>query len=142
MLLIAYLLWGLMCLNFLYLVYGYPQILANFIIKTFNLGGIHLYNDIIKVVLTFTGIITAFILYGLHKAALDPVQKTLISELAPADFRASALGGFQMVIGLCALPSSLVAGILWDKIGLQTPLLVSLTLTLTALTMLTFIKDS
>lgn len=141
-LLISYLLWGLMCLNFLYLIYGYPQILANFIIKTFNLGGIHLYSDIIKVMLTFTGIVTAFILYGLHKAALDPVQKTLVSELAPADFRASALGGYQMVVGLCALPSSLVAGILWDKIGLEAPLLLSLALTLIALTMLNFIKES
>ena len=56
-----------------------------------------------------------FVFYGIHKAALDPVQKTIAAELAPQPYRASVLGGFQMVIGFCALPASLVAGLLWDN---------------------------
>lgn len=87
------------------------------------------------------GIVIAFVLYGLHKAALEPVQKTLVAELAPVEYRASALGGFQMVIGLCALPASWAAGLLWDKTGMFTPLFVSLGLTAISTFMLIFVKE-
>lgn len=86
-------------------------------------------------------LIAAFVLYGLHKGALEPAQKTLVSELAPINFRASILGGYQMVIGLCALPASLVAGLLWDKIGIYAPFYFSLGLTLIAILMVLFIKE-
>jgi MFS family permease len=86
-------------------------------------------------------IILAFVFYGLHKGALEPVQKTLVAELAPADYRASSLGGFQMVTGLCALPASLVAGILWEKAGIFVPFYFSLCLTILSICMLLFIKE-
>ena len=86
-------------------------------------------------------IFLAFFLYGLHKAALEPVQKTFVAELAPAQYRASALGGFQMMTGLCALPASLAAGLLWDKIGMFMPLFLSLGLTTAATVMLIFVKE-
>jgi MFS family permease len=81
-----------------------------------------------------------FVLYGAHKGALDPVQKTFVSELAPCDFRASCLGGFQMVIGLFALPASLLAGLLWETAGAFAPFAFSFVLTLIASIMLFFIK--
>jgi MFS family permease len=86
-------------------------------------------------------ILLAFFLYGLHKAALEPVQKTFVAELAPAEYRASSLGGFQMVTGLCALPASLTAGLLWDKTGMFTPLFLSLGLTTASIVMLIFVKE-
>jgi MFS family permease len=82
-----------------------------------------------------------FVLYGAHKAALDPVQKTLICELAPLPFRASCLGGFQMIVGLCALPASLVAGWLWDHVGLFATFYFSLGLTAIAALLLVFVKE-
>jgi len=82
-----------------------------------------------------------FVLYGAHKAALDPVQKTLVCELSPLSFRASCLGGFQMVIGLCALPASLLAGWLWEHAGLFAPFYLSLGLTAVASLLLLFIKE-
>ncbi|OHB77942.1 MAG: hypothetical protein A2Z25_12130 [Planctomycetes bacterium RBG_16_55_9] len=86
-------------------------------------------------------IFLAFVLYGLHKAALEPVQRTFVAELAPVQYRASALGGFQMATGLCALPASLAAGLLWDKIGMLTPLFLSLGLTTASTVMLIFVKE-
>ena len=86
-------------------------------------------------------IFLAFVLYGLHKAALEPVQKTFVAELAPEHYRASSLGGFQMTTGLCSLPASLAAGILWEKTGMFTPLLLSLGLTIISTTMLMFVKE-
>ncbi len=82
-----------------------------------------------------------FVLYGVHKAALDPVQKAIVAELAPKPFRASVLGGFQMVIGLCAFPASLMAGFLWDKAGKQVPFYLSLGLTGVAALLLSFVKE-
>ncbi|HOW86204.1 MAG TPA: MFS transporter [Candidatus Aminicenantes bacterium] len=84
---------------------------------------------------------TMFVLYGLHKAALDPVQKTIAAELAPDAYRASVLGGFQMVIGVCAFPASMAAGFLWDKAGRRAPFLLSMGLTAIAALLLVFVKD-
>ena len=88
------------------------------------------------------GIAVTFILYGMHKGALEPVQKAFVSELAPAEYRASALGGFQMVIGLCALPASLVAGLLWDRIGILVPFYLSLSLTAAAILLLMLVREN
>jgi len=83
-----------------------------------------------------------FVLYGVHKAALDPVQKTIAAELAPDAYRASVLGGFQMVIGVCAFPASMAAGLLWDRMGRQAPFLLSLGLTAAAAFLLVFVKGT
>jgi len=86
------------------------------------------------------GIILLFVLYGLHRGAIEPVQKTFVSELSPVEHRASLLGAFQMTVGLCALPASLIAGLLWDTYGKQAPFYFSLGLTsLTGILML-FLK--
>ncbi|KPJ55794.1 MAG: hypothetical protein AMJ42_06200 [Deltaproteobacteria bacterium DG_8] len=107
---VSYLLWGLVCLSFLFIQ-------------------------------SYWGIILSFVLYGLHRGALEPVQKTFVSELAPTHYRASVLGGFQMVVGLCALPASLIAGILWDKISMFIPFYFSLGLTIVSIIMLLFVKE-
>ncbi len=82
----------------------------------------------------------AFVLYGAHKGALDPVQKTFVCELAPLEFRASCLGGFQMALGLCAFPASFLAGVLWEIFGRQAPFYLSLLLTVISGIMLIFVK--
>jgi len=83
-----------------------------------------------------------FILYGAHRGALEPVQKTFVSELAPQEFRASCLGGFQMVIGLCTFPASFVAGVLWEGVGMLAPFYLSLILTVLSGILLLFVKKS
>ena len=90
---------------------------------------------------TLPAVASLFVLFGVHKAALEPVQKTIVAELAPQPFRASVLGGFQMVIGLAAFPASLLAGFLWDKAGRQVPFYVSLGLTAVAAFLLLFVKE-
>ncbi len=90
----------------------------------------------------FFVIIAAFILYGLHLGAIEPVQKAMVSELAPAHLRASTLGTFQMIVGLVALPSSVIAGLLWGAAGMLSPFYFSAALTLIALVMLFFLKEN
>jgi MFS family permease len=91
---------------------------------------------------SFVAVILIFVLYGMHKGALEPVQKAFVSELSPVNHRASSLGAYQMVIGLFALPSSLAAGVLWDTYGMFVPLYLSLGLTVVSLAMLAFVKEN
>jgi len=107
---LSYVLWGLVCLSFVF-------------------------------VESFVAIILTFVLYGMHRGALEPVQKSFVSELAPAEYRASGLGVFQLFTGLCALPSSVVAGVLWDQINFFAPFMFSLALTLVSVAMLPFVKE-
>jgi len=90
----------------------------------------------------FAAIIVAFVLYGAHKGALEPVQRAFVSELAPSDFRSSGLGAYQMVVGLCALPASLIAGFLWDAVGAWAIFAFALALTLVAVAMLQFVREA
>jgi hypothetical protein len=45
------------------------------------------------------------------------------------------------VIGLCALPASVVAGFLWDQFGMHAPFILSLVLTAISAGMLFFVKE-
>jgi hypothetical protein len=60
--------------------------------------------------------------------------------LVPQEIRASALGGYQMIVGLFSLPASFLAGILWDKIGIFAPFSFSLFLTIISLVLLFNLK--
>ncbi len=90
---------------------------------------------------SFWMIFLAFIIYGIHNAAYEGNLKTIVAEFAPASLRTSVIGSFQMLIGLIALPASLIAGILWDGIGLKAPFVLSLSLTLIALIFLFFVRE-
>lgn len=110
-LLVSYLLWGLVCLSFIF-------------------------------ARSYWGVVVSFVIYGMHKGALEPVQRSFVAELVPDTYRASFLGGFQMVTGLCALPASFAAGMLWERIGMFMPFYLSLGLTAAALIMLLFVGYS
>lgn len=90
---------------------------------------------------SFWMIFLAFIVYGIHSAAYEGNIKTIVAEFAPSEIRSSIIGSFQMLVGLTALPASLIAGILWDGIGLRAPFVLSLSLTLIALFLLFFIRE-
>ncbi len=86
-------------------------------------------------------IILLFVLYGLYRAAMEPVQKTLLSELSPTRYRASTMGAFQMITGLISLPAGIIAGLLWESIGSWAPFTLSLFLSMVSLTLLVFVKE-
>ena len=86
-------------------------------------------------------IASLFVLYGFYKAALEPSQRSFVSELAPPEFKASVLGFFKMIMGIIAFPASLIAGILWMAFGPVAPFYFSLTLTLAALVLIFFVRE-
>lgn len=65
-----------------------------------------------------------FALYGGYMAMTDGVGKALISDFAPADSRATALGFYYSALGGMALLASLLAGQLWDRVGSSAPFLL------------------
>jgi MFS family permease len=59
--------------------------------------------------------IVLFALYGVVFAAVDGTERALVSDLAGAESRATALGTYSTITGLAALPAGIIAGFLWDK---------------------------
>ena len=62
-------------------------------------------------------VVLLFALYGTAYAMIDANQRAYVSDLSSSTLRATALGTFHTTIGLLALPSSLIAGYLWEKIS-------------------------
>lgn len=62
-------------------------------------------------------VIVLFAVLGVYIGIFDGSQKAYISEIANPSLKATALGTVATITGLITLPSSLVAGILWDKFG-------------------------
>jgi MFS family permease len=58
-----------------------------------------------------------YALYGLYYAAVEGTAKAFIADLIPAEQRGTAYGYYNALIGLVALPASLLAGILWQGVG-------------------------
>jgi MFS family permease len=58
-----------------------------------------------------------FVLYGLFQGIFRAVGKTLASGFVPDRLRASGVGWYSTTIGLLGLVSSIVAGLLWDRVG-------------------------
>ena len=57
--------------------------------------------------------------YGLYVACTEGVEKALVADLAPKEHRATVLGLHATVVGIGLLPASLVAGVLWTRLGPQ-----------------------
>ncbi len=62
-----------------------------------------------------------FALYGLYMAFTEGVEKALVSDIAPPDLRATAIGLHATLIGIGLLPASLLAGLLWRYFGPAAP---------------------
>ncbi len=58
--------------------------------------------------------IALFALYGIVHAIIDGNHRAMVSDLAPPETKATALGAFHTATGLATLPASLIAGILWQ----------------------------
>lgn len=81
--------------------------------------------------------------YGLHDAATVGTARAYITELAPAEAPATALGLYQMARGLSLLVASLVAGGLWTLAGAPVAFLFStVTSILAALLLLVWCREA
>ncbi len=58
-----------------------------------------------------------FIFYGLYQGIFRAVGKAFASDFVPEHLRASGLGWYSTTVGLLQLVASVVAGLLWDRVG-------------------------
>lgn len=58
-----------------------------------------------------------FIIYGLYCALTEGIQRAFVADLVPEGKRGMAMGTFNALIGLAALPASVIAGYLWKLSG-------------------------
>lgn len=82
-----------------------------------------------------------FALYGIHYGIVTTLQNPFVSDMS-ADNRASALGLFQTIFGICMLPASIIAGILWDAVSPAAPFYYGFALSLlSAVMLLVLVKE-
>ena len=58
-----------------------------------------------------------FGLYGLHQGIYRTIGKAFAADFVPEHLRASGIGWYSATVGLLNLVASLVAGVLWDRVG-------------------------
>lgn len=56
-------------------------------------------------------------LWGIHMGITQGLLATMVADTAPADLRGTAYGFFNLVSGLAMLLASVLAGLLWDRLG-------------------------
>ncbi len=69
------------------------------------------------IVKNVTWIWILFILYGLYYAFTEGIQKAYIADIVPEGQRGIAMGTYNAMTGIAALPASMLAGFLWQTYG-------------------------
>ena len=68
-------------------------------------------------------VFVGILLWGLHMGMTQGLLATLVAETAPADLRGTAFGFFNLLAGLTMPFASVLAGLLWDQLGVLLHLL-------------------
>ncbi|UXM84637.1 MFS transporter [Methanococcus aeolicus] len=82
-------------------------IIFGYIIYAITAFGFALFNSLNYFIILFA-------LYGISYAIIEGNQRAYVSDLSSEYIRGTALGTFHTIVGLMALPSSLIAGYLWS----------------------------
>ena len=64
-----------------------------------------------------------FALYGLYYGVTEGVVRAFVADMVPVERRGTAYGFYHTVVGITALPASLMAGWLWQAIDPAAPFL-------------------
>ncbi|HEX2917643.1 MAG TPA: MFS transporter, partial [Edaphobacter sp.] len=58
-----------------------------------------------------------FLFYGVYQGIFRAVGKAIAADAVPMSLRASGIGWYSTTVGLSQLAASIVAGVLWDRVG-------------------------
>lgn len=58
-----------------------------------------------------------FAFYGLFMGLTEGIQKAFLATIIPQDFKATAFGIYNTVVGIAMFPASFIGGWLWDNIS-------------------------
>ena len=82
-----------------------------------------------------------FPVYGVYMGVADGNGRALLAQMSPADRRATAFGVYHGVVGLAALPASVIAGLLWDRVSPAAPFWVGAGRRFAAVLLLVFVPE-
>ena len=58
-----------------------------------------------------------FAVYGIYYGICEGVARAFVADMVPVERRGTAYGLYNGIVGLMALPASLIAGVMWDRIA-------------------------
>jgi MFS family permease len=73
-----------------------------------------------------------FAVYGVVFGLTEGAEKALVADLVPAERRGTAFGWYQGLVGVAALPASVVFGVVWDGWSSSVAFLMGATLAIAA----------
>jgi MFS family permease len=83
-----------------------------------------------------------FAVYGLYMAIADGNGRALLAEFSSGKRHGTAFGAYHMVVGLAALPASIIAGLLYDHVSAAAPFWVgAAAAALAGMLMLAFVPE-
>jgi MFS family permease len=85
-------------------------LLASFVIFLIVYLGFALTHNILLVA-------ALFVFYGAYQGIFRAVGKAFAADFLPEHLRASGIGWYSTTVGLLQLVASVVAGLLWDRVG-------------------------
>lgn len=91
-------------------------------------------------VTTSAGIWVLFGLYGLYFGLTEGAERALVADMVPEDRRGTAYGLFNLTVGIGALPSSIVFGLIWQYAGFSYAFIIGAGFALLASGMLVFVR--
>lgn len=87
-------------------------------------------------------VLLLFAVYGLYYAMVEGVGRAIVADFVPQERLGTAYGIYHTAMGLSLLPASLIAGVLWDKVGAYAPFAYgAITSAIAAVGILTFVKS-
>jgi MFS family permease len=65
----------------------------------------------------WTTVLAGVALWGMHMGITQGLLARMVADVTPADMRGTAYGFFNLMSGLAMLFASVLAGLLWDRLG-------------------------
>jgi MFS family permease len=83
-----------------------------------------------------------FAAYGLYFSLTEGVERALVADVVRSEQRGVAFGLYNFVLGMAALPASLIFGGVWERVGFRAAFLMGATLALAAAALLVALTKS
>jgi len=88
-------------------------------------------------------VLVLFAMLGFFTALTNGVQRAYVVDLVSHNVRGTALGTFNAITGITALPSGLITGVLWQLYGAKTAFVFGALLAISGILMLTvFVRST
>ncbi len=82
-----------------------------------------------------------FLLYAIYYALAEPSEKTMVTHLVGSERAGLAYGWFNLLIGIGALPASLIFGELYERFNAQAAFGLGAALALGSMVLLLFVRE-